>query len=169
MAGCSKCNKVVEPDPTSTASLPAATQTGAGTFGCMLNGQVWLPVRQGVPLEMSNPKLVYDPTFEGGSFSLSGTIYADKRSQEAIAIGGRGIGTVGEYNLTNSGIKFFYDNLTTSYASDMGDITSNCKLTITKLDKTNAIIAGTFSFTIEKRDTGKKVTVTDGRFDMKYL
>ena len=30
-------------------------------------------------------------------------------------------------------------------------------------------MSGMFSFTLQKRDTGKKVTVTDGRFDLKYL
>ena len=171
MAGCSKCNKVVEPaqDPASTAGLPAATETGAGTFGCMVNGKAWLPVRDNTPLARSNPNLIYDATFEGGSFSLSGEIYADKRSQEWIAMGGRGIGAVGEYNLTNSGVGFTYVNYSDSVSYNTDEDIATGKIIITKLDKTNNIIAGTFSFTIEKRDTGKKVTVTDGRFDMKYL
>ena len=168
-AGCSKCNKTVEPDKEPTASLPPATQTGAGTFGCMVNGQAWLPVRDNTPLARANPNLVYDPTFEGGSFSLSGSIYADKRFKQGISMGGRGIGTVGEYNLTNSGVSFMYLDEFSEYISDENGYISTGKLVITKLDKTNNIIAGTFSFTIEKKDTGKKVTVTDGRFDMKYL
>ena len=37
---CSQCKKN---DPTPLAQLPPATQTGANTFGCLVNGQVWLP------------------------------------------------------------------------------------------------------------------------------
>ena len=168
-AGCSKCNKTVEPDKAPTASLPPATQTGAGTFGCMVNGQPWLPVRQGIPLEMSNPSLGYDATFEGGTLTLGGSIYINRKFSEMVSMGGRGIGAVGEYNLTNSGVRFFFANESEEYISNENGYISTGKLVITKLDKTNNIIAGTFSFTIEKKDTGNKVTVTDGRFDMKYL
>ena len=38
LLGLSQCTK---DDP--EAGLPSATQTGANTFGCLVNGQVWTP------------------------------------------------------------------------------------------------------------------------------
>ena len=64
--GCSKCNKVIEPD-SPTAGLPPATQVGAYTFGCMLNGQPWLPVGQQLFIYPRNPTIIYDPTYNGGT------------------------------------------------------------------------------------------------------
>ena len=170
-AGCSKCNKVIEPDKTSTASLPAATQTGAGTFGCMVNGQAWTPYGRQSFLSALNPSGGYDPVV--GAFSVSADIYLDKpvngsNLKEYINVGGINVYTVGEYNLTNSTVLFEYFDGVTAYYSDT-DIASDCKLIVKKLDKINKIISGTFSFTIQKKDTGKKVIVTDGRFDLKYL
>ena len=174
LAGCSQCNKVVEPnDPTNPAGLPAATQVGARTFGCMVNGKVYVPVgRQSILT--SNPKAAYEPSY--GELGIGGDIYLDKpvngsNLKEYISFSGQNIYDVGTYNLTNSNIIFIYANIAedgNGYYSDT-EIATNCQLTITKLDKTNKIIAGTFSFTLEKKDTGKKVTVTDGRFDLKYL
>ncbi|WP_162550068.1 hypothetical protein [Hymenobacter nivis] len=40
--------------------LPPATQTGANTLGCLVNGQPWTP--QGYN-GSSNYSVVYDPTF----------------------------------------------------------------------------------------------------------
>ena len=171
MAGCSQCNKVISPNDAS--SLPPTTQTGAGTFGCMLNGQVWTPQGRGPILEPRNPSINYDATYEGGALALTATIYdksVNGQLKQTISIGGLNVGSIGEYNLTNSRVRFFHADYVNEieYAFDT-DIASNCRLIITKLDKVNQIIAGTFSFTIEKKDTGKKVTITDGRFDMKYL
>ncbi len=169
-AGCSKCNKTISPNDAS--SLPPATQVGAYTFGCMLNGQPWTPVGRQSILVAANPSANYEPDYRGGAFSVSADIYSSQpvRLKEYISVGGIGINRVGEYNLSNSSILFQYADVAQgiSYYSDE-DIASNCKLVITKLDLTNKIIAGTFSFTLEKKDTGKKVTVTDGRFDMKFL
>lgn len=40
LLGLSQCKKH-DPDPVD--QLPPATQTGANTFGCLLNGQLWTP------------------------------------------------------------------------------------------------------------------------------
>jgi|GEM_PF-4482748 len=49
--------------PEPKEELPPITQTGANTFGFLLNGQVWLPKgSDGTPNLTSS----YDPTFMGG-------------------------------------------------------------------------------------------------------
>ena len=169
LAGCSKCNKVVEPAG-ELSKLPAATQTGAGTFGCMVNGKAWMPQGRGNILGPANPTIVYDATYDNGSLDIRARIYAGGSGLSSgnaisiIEIYGSKLDKEGEYNLTNSNVRFAYSTDTEGFYSKE-DLASNCKLTITKLDKVNAIISATFSFTIEKKDTGKKLTVTDGRFD----
>ena len=169
-AGCSKCNKVIEPD-NPTAGLPPATQVGAYTFGCMLNGQPWLPVGRQSLMGAGNPSADYDPTYKGGNLGIRATIYDNGYSKDDLGFNLTNVNKVGEYNPNNSDVGFRYNDgetPITEYFSEE-DIASNCKLIITKLDLTNKIVAGTFSFTLQKKDTGKKVTVTDGRFDMKFL
>ncbi|MEO7801559.1 MAG: hypothetical protein ABIR81_06155 [Ginsengibacter sp.] len=53
-ASCKKNNT-----PTDEDQLPPATQTGANTFGCLINGKVWLPKgysNTGTP----NPKISFE-------------------------------------------------------------------------------------------------------------
>ena len=174
LAGCSQCNKVVEPnDPTNPTGLPPATQVGAGTFGCMVNGKAWMPSGRQSFLGPSNPSINYNPFF--GDIGIGADIYLDKpvngsRLKEYISFSAQDtVFDVGTYNLTNSNIVFVFSSIDEeAYYSDT-EIASNCQMVITKLDKTNKVIAGTFSFTLERKSTGKKVTVTDGRFDLKYL
>ena len=172
LGGCKQCTEA--PTPT---KLPDATQTGANTFGCMLNGNLW--VAQGSssgfnPAQRPNPYLYYDATYEGGQLDVSGSIVLNDKSQSNIGITGINIRDVGKYSLSNSKreVAFSYADIVNviKYYNDgyEGDI-ANGELTITKLDKINKIVSGTFYITIEKPKLGKKIVITDGRFDIKYL
>ncbi|MFT3948482.1 MAG: DUF6252 family protein [Agriterribacter sp.] len=79
---------------------------------------------------------------------------------------------VGEYPLSNSNnIVNYQEHITTlpfvfTYSSLY---TSNGKITITKDDRTNTILSGTFEFTATSPDNpGRTVSVTSGRFDLNY-
>ena len=53
-------------------TLPPATQTGAGTFGCRINGKVYVPKGNsgtGAP----NPKVQYDLDLNGQTYLSIGT------------------------------------------------------------------------------------------------
>ena len=64
---CSKCKNDPTPaDP--AAALPPATQTGAGTLGCLVNGQPWTPQGNN---GSSNNNIYYDPTYRGGNLGIS--------------------------------------------------------------------------------------------------
>jgi len=75
---CSKCKDDPTPaDP--AAGLPPATQTGANTFGCLINGQAYTPKgRVGLG---DNFDVMYDPTFNGGDLSI-GTYRVDNQGQQ---------------------------------------------------------------------------------------
>jgi hypothetical protein len=59
-----QCKKA-DLDPAS--QLPPATQTGAGTFGCLLNGQPWTPSGNN---SYSNYSVSYDPTYRKGTLNV---------------------------------------------------------------------------------------------------
>jgi len=48
---------------TAAEQLPPATQVGANTFGCLLNGKVWLPKGNN---SISNYSFSYDPIMQRG-------------------------------------------------------------------------------------------------------
>ena len=64
VAGCQK----KDPTPADPAAqLPPATQTGAKTFGCLVNGQPWTPNgNNGTP----NLVVSYDPSYLGGALQV---------------------------------------------------------------------------------------------------
>lgn len=62
-AACKKTNTPVQDQ------LPPITQTGAGTFGCLINGEVYTP--QGFEQNKPAFDLIVDPSFQNGNFGLS--------------------------------------------------------------------------------------------------
>lgn len=75
----------------------------------------------------------------------------------------------GEYSLSdfsNSAVYTVYGNDTRDYSSLN---TGKGKITITKDDRANTILSGTFEFEgVDNDEPGKIVKVTSGRFDIKY-
>lgn len=127
--------------------LPAETQTGKGTFGCLVNGEVWLP-------KGNFPYSGLTATIQFGGLNLMAS-----KSNEGINIGIANIMDTKDYELNNKNAEYsigsnFYKSI-------------NGKLTLKKYDKTMQIISGTFSFEIEDIN-GNTIKITDGRFDLKY-
>ena len=58
-------------------------------------------------------------------------------------------------------------NTPCEYFNQLNDVTSAGRLTITKLDRTNRIISGTFNAILSKVGCAE-IKITDGRFDMKF-
>ncbi|MFD2786908.1 hypothetical protein [Hymenobacter rubripertinctus] len=76
LLGLSQCKKK-DPDPLS--QLPPATQTGANTFGCLIDGKAWTPKgRVGLG---DNLYFEYDPTFNGGTLGVQVYRVGDGRKQ----------------------------------------------------------------------------------------
>jgi len=92
LQGLAQCKKY---DPSPEEQLPPATQTGANTFGCLLNGQPWSPSGfNGV----DNYRLTYDPTYHGGSLQLRTYRYVPALSaNQDMIITGSPISKTGVY------------------------------------------------------------------------
>jgi len=162
-----QCKKA-DADPES--ALPAETQTGANTFGCLFNGQPWTP--QGYN-GSSNYSVVYDAKLNGGVFDLRTYRYpqpGNANNQQYIILYANQVSKAGIYSFqtTNQTSASLEDRLTGCYWDSRDNATTYRRghLTITCLDLTAGVIAGTFEFTLYKPGCDS-VRVTQGRFDKK--
>lgn len=147
--------------------LPPATQEGKNTLGFLLNGLPWIP--QGFR-GTGNLSIDYDAGFNQGIFNIVAYNFIPTISQQFI------IGVRDSLNFMNGPITFQLSrtslygvsyNFPCDYFNQLSDVESQGSLTITKLDRINRIVSGTFNATLYK--TGcDTIKITDGRFDMKY-
>lgn len=165
-AGCKKDNA----GSTQQDILPPATQTGANTFGCLVNGKVWIPKGYsgtGTP----NPHTIYATGLNGIPYlSIDTRQYEKNNSVGEIFISFGNLNHLGFY-MASTDFKF---------SIGWNTVLANCGMTtldstvqswggglITKVDIPKQIIAGTFAFKA-KRTGCDTVYITDGRFDIKF-
>lgn len=158
------CNKDNDPQPVSELDkLPPATQTGANTFGCLLDGVAFLP--DNLPNSTN-----YFYQFTGGNYYfVIGASYHKNNDLYVVTlrtekkqifqgqtydlyewVDGNAIG-----NYTKNNLELYTSHSNTG------------KLTITKLNETNKIASGTFWFDIQDSN-GIVHQIRDGRFDIQY-
>ncbi len=159
-------------EPTELSKLPAATQTGANTFGCLVNGKAWVAQTDCKFLCNSPFKVFYDGSL-GGNLSIFAKIELGTNNvnqQIAISFDSTNYKTIYNYG-NNANIKFaFQDFLNQSLCSDVRSTDTNVlvngKIILTRYDLPNGIFSGTFEFTLTKPSC-ETISVTDGRFDKK--
>ncbi len=159
------CDK--DDDQTPIDQLPPATQTGAQTFGCLINGEPFVPPRFG----RNSPRAFYQ--FVRGAYTLG--ISAKKGGGEelqTVIIGAIDINSLntGSHELTSELPGNFIAKYLLGGGIVLNSVTTNDNsgvINITKYDQENFIISGTFSFTVKDPD-GNKIEITEGRFDLNY-
>jgi len=158
------------------AGLPPATQTGANTGGCLINGERFVAVEQGGSL-LSNPIPALGGGFAFDSVyyvTLSG-IYKGQRATVMLFLRTRVAGTyqlnhTTQYYPQGDPLRVF-SHATFSTAGSGGEtyVTNSQhtgQVVLTRADVQAGIAAGTFEFTAASTfDPSKTVTVTSGRFD----
>lgn len=159
------CKKTID-------ELPAATQTGANTFGAKINGENWGPLGGG---------LLTAPTLEA-RFGADSSLFINVRNfsrtptETEMEIHLQKLTVPGTYPLTQN--TAVYPSQTASYGYYIkrrltveDEWTTGSEATgqveISKIDWTNKIVSGTFAFTAKARNGSEPLTVTDGRFDVK--
>lgn len=162
-------------------SLPEATQTGANTFGCFVNGKRWIP-------NGSHGLFVSIPALWGGLerdrqgqfyFALSArkdpsVMSKEDESYDDIYLEASAPLHLGEYiynsNCNNCSWYCLYDRLRIKVAGIYGDCYSTDsnhvgKINFTRIDTTLGIVSGTFEFRATS-SSNKIISVTNGRFDI---
>jgi hypothetical protein len=142
--------------------LPQETQVGKNTFGCLVDGEIWISTRNYTNIYNNDQFWVYNyPLFRGISIVAK---KSDKNPQESFTLFSKNIYGAGRYKLGK-----YFDPYVTSYNNQQTFIISdtvNSLLNITKYDTINRIISGEFNFKFLKDN--KTINVTNGVFDIKY-
>jgi len=154
--------------PGPSGQLPPATQVGSSTFGCLLNGQVWVP---GGHNGTANFQATYDADYQGGALQLKAYRYVGPAGNtlQSLTLGVAGVRTAGQYAfyLTGSnGISYsdFGQAGACSYYSGTRLSQRTGVLTISRLDLQAGVVAGTFDFVLAQPGCDT-IRVTQGRFD----
>lgn len=164
--GFTSCKKEIK-------SLPEPTQTGANTFGAVVNGENWGPLKAGIM-----PTL---PVLEA-RFSADSSVFINARNfsrtptETEMEIYIKNLRNPGTYLLNQT--TDAYPSHAASYAffvkrkvnvEDEWITGPNAtgQVQVTKIDWESRIISGTFSFTANARYGSAPLSVTEGRFDVK--
>ncbi len=163
-AGCKK-EKIAEID-----KLPAATKTGANTFGCLVNGKAWMAQTDCQFLCDAPFKLNYDAN--GGGKVFVSALFENIKERMSFAMDSTNTNVDFNYAIFGSsqmGFTYSDEKLTPNcsflFSTDSTTATSG-NVTLTRYDLQNRIISGTFSFTLIKPSCSP-IRITDGRFDKK--
>lgn len=154
-------------------SLPPETQTGANTFGCLIDGKVWIP-KGSDGYSGTNKTAYYQYIYPGPVgyvFHLSGTDY-DNNPLLGLDIG------IDSFKLSegatirlssglpgNGGATYWIGNDFSKRYITNG--TSQGEIHFTKFDEVTRIASGTFWFDAINTN-GEIIHVTEGRFDVKF-
>jgi hypothetical protein len=147
--------------------LPPATQTGAGTFGCLLNGQPWTPQGySGTP----NFITTYDAGYHNGTLQVKCYRYSSSGLQ-GITFGATNVIGIGTYPFplkSENGVSYLDNSKTAPCDIWNGNSTSYTyqagSLTLTRFDMKAGVISGTFQFRVYKLGCDT-LNITQGRFD----
>ncbi len=152
--------------------LPPETQTGANTFGCLIDGKVFIP--KGDPFGGAIIKAAYQFVNGRNSLLLSGRRSSAVNNGSSTYVGLYGDSlfiNVGTYSLLSEGTEGlfrFYGVYSQGNIDYYTNQINRGQLTIKRFDTVNHIISGTFWFDA-KNNEGTKIEVRDGRFDLPYV
>ena len=163
-----------EPNIIDYTVLPPITQTGANTFGCKVNGEVWVPrVPIGAVTYRPIDVLVWEKNGTGKGLISCNLVDLELKIDNWLSIVftptffESGEYCNGEVEVT-TGAQFRATS-GKRYDSDLHVSSNNC-VTIALLDTVNNIISGTFEFSVynDSINLNDKIEITEGRFDLKY-
>ena len=153
---CSNCKK-----NNSSPQLPIETQVGANTFGCKVNGEIWLP----------NGAAFTTPAYDVQYYKSDGYLYLllnQSNTNQAIKIKMKGVFNIGIYSLDPSNVRAIeYINLHTNNNCidyNKTNTTQTGIVEITKIDTTNKIVSGRFNGILSLISC-PDINITEGRFD----
>jgi hypothetical protein len=166
-SGCKKSNNF------GNDTLPPITQEGRNSFGCLINGKLYVPKG----FEQNHPSfdMIVDPTFNDGSIDIK-VFNKNGDLTTRLNFGSDSISNVGLFIL-NTRVDFSYsiyskslsDNVCETPYSYGSSSNKSGFIKITKYDLINGIFSGEFEFHFVNPDCGlgDTIDITLGRFDKK--
>ena len=141
----------------SQPKLPPITTTGENTFGCLINGELWLP-KGSFP---NVPALTAD--WNNGGFSINANRKTDVEFS-TVKLDGFTFFQPKKLHLTGDTANTYFAN---GYCEYHRDSTLAGEINLLYLDTINRIMSGTFWFKASASGC-ETIEVTDGRFDINY-
>jgi hypothetical protein len=157
------CNKDDNPPADPLSQLPPATQTGAGTFGCLVNG---------VPYVDNSGDFNCFYQLVGGEyyFGLGSTKTFGSIEQIAILSYMKNIDININIPLQNRVNGNFFSEISFDCICPNAVTTSEIDgfVNFSKFTTTPNIVSGTFEFNVTDPNTGIVYNITNGRFDSQF-
>ena len=158
------CNKEDDNPQNPIDQLPLATQTGANTFGCLINGE---------PFVVTNTSL-QTAIYQDGGLLIGGQKNINNNlTQVSVFISETSIGEIisenNSYVLNSNSVpkgEYYIENQNCFYFTSSNYTGS---LMITKIDNINFIISGKFEFKSISENCADIINITNGRFDLQYI
>jgi len=155
----SACEKDKTP-PTELEKLPAATQEGKQTFGCLVNGKAWTPkgslIRPGI-----------EPYYDEHAKAFQ--VHAVFKEQESFRIVLTDVFQADNYSPLPH---FSYYSIASDQCSILGfkeyQVLDGGNVQVTFLDIEKGIVSGTFEFNVINETCLDTLHITNGRFDTRY-
>ncbi len=163
LSACKK-DKNITGTGTKPQQLPPITTEGKNTFGCLVNGEVWLP--EVTPFQMLQYPLVSSYQF-GNFMVLAKKNITNKEILEVIELYIKDLYIEDVYILDSPIVPVGSYGNYINFCFYVTDTTQIGELEIIKLDTINKIIAGTFEMKLWK-DGCDTINITEGRFDVKF-
>ena len=164
---CKKSDKA--PPLTELQKLPAITQGGRNTFGCLINGKAFVP--GGGSILGNTLSVQYDPTFQGGVLVIKAINY-DNNNTVRLEVAADSIRSTGTYPLLlHSKYGLLYHNrFNGCFAQTLTGPPNPISgiLNSTRLDTIARVYSGIFEFKVPATGCADTITGTYGRFDLRF-
>ena len=148
--------------------LPEITQEGNNTFGCLSDGETYVPkhgfISSSKYEDVESEYYFQHDTIHYGTDTTFGVLFLRIRNnkmgsirfeiQNIFSVGYKPLSPIDYVSYKNT-YEYYYD------------INSDDNITIIRYDTTAKIISGTFKVALTATD-GSKIKLTDGRFDVNY-
>lgn len=170
--GGAECEKATMPQ-TEHGKLPKKTQTGADTFGCLIDDTAFVPH---VPWSFWPPHTDSEEAFYSYDFNTNTNIFSIHTYHEGSGWSSSMNFELNQIDLAEKTYVISDQTLPecfgVGYKRDYNDYyTTNSNVTgelnISHFDPVNNIVSGTFWFDAINQD-GKIIQVREGRFDLKF-
>jgi hypothetical protein len=160
LGGCEKDdNKPSNP----IDQLPPATQTGAGTFGCLVNGVPYVDNSGffNCFYQLVDGEYYFGIGSDNEQAGLTQIIIGSNKKPIVTNI-------INQLN-ENTDMNFYGEIKVKNVSGDY--VTTNKEdgtLIFTKFDVDSQVVSGTFEFSLQIPDTGQIIHITEGRFDSHF-
>jgi hypothetical protein len=139
-------------------ALPPITVTGANTFGCLIDGEVYVP--QGVdsaPLVDAGVDMI---VVSGGQRGVNLQLVVRDTTMHFIFENQA-------YHFNQENITCVYDVFNNKVDCDYRDTPVSGYIKFSRIDFAKHIVAGVFEFSVYSAKCDKMINITDGRFDLR--